>query len=294
MTVATLQELLEAGVHFGHQVHRWNPKMKKFIWGERNGIYIIDLTKTSQLLDDAYEFLKNAAAKGKKIVFVGTKKQAAFIVEEEARRCGAFYINRRWLGGTLTNFDTIRTRINRLRELEEMRNSGLFDRLGKKEAAVLGRQLAKLEKSLGGVKEMRGMPDVIFVVDQKRELIAIQEAKKIGVPVVAIVDTNCDPEGINYVIPGNDDASRAIKLITKKMADAVVEGNALRETRKAKVTAEGGDEDMPNITESDLTQGRGGDKKRGAARKPETAASAEAPAAPVVEERVEVAAGAEE
>lgn len=229
MPVASLQELLEAGVHFGHQVHRWNPKMKPFIWGERNGIYIIDLTKTSQLLDEAYEFMKKQAAQGKKIVFVGTKRQASDIVEEEARRCGAYFINKRWLGGTLTNFETIRTRINKLRELEDMRDNGHFDRLGKKEVAVLTRQLNKLERSLGGIKEMRGMPDVLFVVDQRREMIAVQEATKIGIPIVGIIDTNCSPENINYVIPGNDDATRSIRLITHKMAEAIIEGAASRE-----------------------------------------------------------------
>jgi small subunit ribosomal protein S2 len=229
MPVTSLQELLEAGVHFGHQVHRWNPKMKPYIWGERNGIYIIDLTKTSQLLDEAYEFMKKAASQGKKIVFVGTKRQATDIVEEEARRCGAFYINKRWLGGTLTNFETIRTRINKLRELEEMRDNGHFDRLGKKEVAVLTRQLNKLERSLGGIKDMRGMPDVLFVIDQRRELIAVQEAAKIGIPIVGIIDTNCDPQNIDYVIPGNDDATRSIRLITYKMAEAILEGSAARE-----------------------------------------------------------------
>lgn len=258
MTVASLQELLEAGVHFGHQVHRWNPKMKPYIWGERNGIYIVDLTQTAQLLDKTYEFVKDSAAKGKKIVFVGTKKQAAPIVEEEAKRCGAFFINRRWLGGTLTNFDTIRTRINKLRELEEMRDNGHFDRVGKKEAAVLNRQLIKLTRSLGGVKEMRGMPDIIFIVDQRREMIAVREAKKSGVPVVGIVDTNCDPEMIDYVIPGNDDATRSIKLIVGKMADAILEGRAQLEGNKtgkgknaaASVSVEEmtGDEENPTAT----------------------------------------------
>ena len=232
MPVASLEELLEAGVHFGHQVHRWNPKMKPFIWGERNGIYIIDLTKTSHLLDNAYEFMKQSAAQGKKIVFVGTKKQAVDIVREEASRCQSYYINRRWLGGTLTNFDTIRTRINKLRELEELRDNGHFDRLGKKEAATLRRQLEKLDKMLGGVKEMRGMPDILFVVDQPRELIAVQEAKKISLPIVAIADTNSDPKMIDYVIPGNDDATRSIRLIASKMADAILEGMAIREAKK--------------------------------------------------------------
>ncbi len=228
MPVATLQELLEAGVHFGHQTKRWNPKMKPYIWGERNGIYIIDLTQTTQLLNEAYEVVKKAASQGKKIVFVGTKKQAADIVSEEAQRCGAFYINRRWLGGTLTNFDTIRTRINKLRELEDMKNGGHFDRLPKKEVAVLSRQLQKLERTLGGVKDMRGMPDLLFIVDQKRELNAVLEANKAGIPVVAVVDTNCDPDKIDYVIPGNDDAIRAIRLITRTIADAVLEGKQLR------------------------------------------------------------------
>jgi len=235
MPVASLQELLEAGVHFGHQVHRWNPKMKPYIWGERNGIYIIDLTKTSQLLDEAYEFMRKSAAQGKKIVFVGTKRQASDIVEEEARRCGAYFISKRWLGGTLTNFETIRTRINKLRELEDMRDNGHFERLGKKEVAVLTRQLNKLERSLGGIKEMRGMPDVLFVIDQRRELIAVQEAAKIGIPIVGIIDTNCSPENINYVIPGNDDATRSIRLITRKISDAILEGAANREEQVNKM-----------------------------------------------------------
>jgi small subunit ribosomal protein S2 len=237
MPVASLEELLEAGVHFGHQTKRWNPKMKPFIWGERNGIYIIDLTKTTQLLDDAFEFVKQAASQNKKIVFVGTKKQAADIVAEEARRCGAYFINKRWLGGTLTNFETIRTRINKLRELEDMRDNGHFDRLPKKEVAVLTRQLTKLDRSLGGIKEMRGMPELLFIVDQKRELIAVQEANKAGVPIVGIVDTNCDPDCIDYVIPGNDDAIRAIKLITSKIADAVLEGRDSRQQYLSKMGA---------------------------------------------------------
>lgn len=235
MPVASLEELLEAGVHFGHQTKRWNPKMKRYIWGERNGIYILDLTKTTLLLDEAFNFVKQAASQSKKIVFVGTKKQAAPIVEEEAKRCGAYFINKRWLGGTLTNFETIRTRINKLRELEDMRDNGIFDRLPKKEVAVLSRQLAKLERSLGGIKEMRGMPDILFVVDQRRELIAVQEANKAGIPIVGIADTNCDPDIMDYVIPGNDDAIRAIKLITSKMADAVLEGKDSRQQLLSKM-----------------------------------------------------------
>ncbi len=254
MAVTTLQELLEAGVHFGHQVHRWNPKMKPYIWGARNGIYIIDLTKTSQLLDEAFEFMKKAAMQGKKIVFVGTKRQATDIIEEEANRCGAYYINKRWLGGTLTNFETIRTRINKLRELEEMRDNGHMERLGKKEVAVLTRQLNKLERSLGGIKEMRGMPDVLFVIDQKRELIAVQEAAKIGIPIVGIIDTNCDPQSIDYVIPGNDDASRSIRLITGKMADAILEGTASREEQsRQQRTAAMNSQHQSSVSVADMT-----------------------------------------
>jgi len=231
MAVATLEELMEAGVHFGHHTHRWNPKMKPYIWGERNGIYIIDLTQTTKLLDEAYAFMKNAAAKGKKIVFVGTKRQAAEIVEEQAKRAGVAYINRRWLGGTLTNFEIIRTRIAKLRELEDMRDNGHFERLPKKEVSVLTRQLVKLERTLGGIKDMRGMPDVMFVIDQKREAIAIEEAQKTGTSIISIVDTNCDPEKSHYVIPGNDDAIRSIRLLTEKMADAILEGKAERDSR---------------------------------------------------------------
>lgn len=229
MPVASMLELLEAGVHFGHKTQRWNPKMKKFIFGERNGIYILDLRKTTHLLDEAYEIMRDYAAKGRNIVFVGTKKQASEVIEEETKRCGAYYINRRWLGGTLTNFETIRTRIKKLNELEEMRDSGHFDKLPKKEVAVMTRQINKLNKSLSGIKTMKGMPSLIFIVDQKRELIAVKEANKAGIPIIGLVDTNCDPDDINYVIPGNDDAIRSIKLIIGKMADAILEGKARRE-----------------------------------------------------------------
>ena len=224
MSVASMRQLLEAGVHFGHQTRRWNPKMRPYIYGERNGIYIIDLEQTTRALDKACEFMQQAASEKKNIIFVGTKKQAAEIVEEEAKRCGAFFVNRRWLGGMLTNFETIRLRINRLKELEEMRDSGDFFRRPKKELAVLNRELFKLEKSLGGIKNMRGRPDILFIVDQKRELIAVSEAKKMGICVVGIIDTNCDPEGIDYVIPGNDDSIRSIKLILNKISDAILEG----------------------------------------------------------------------
>ncbi len=224
MSGTSMRQLLEAGVHFGHQTRRWNPKMKQYIYGERNGIYIIDLEQTSRALEKACDWIRKAASERKNIVFVGTKKQASDIVEEEAKRCGAHFINRRWLGGMLTNFETIRLRINRLKELEEMRDSGEFYRRPKKEVAVLNRELFKLEKSLGGIKNMRGKPDVLFVIDQKRELIAVTEAKKVGVTTVGIIDTNCDPDGIDYVIPGNDDSIRSIKLITARVADAIIEG----------------------------------------------------------------------
>ena len=231
MSTASLIELLEAGVHFGHQTQHWNPKMKPYIYGARNGIYILDLRKTSDLLDAAYEAVREYAAKGRNVLFVGTKKQAAEVVAEEAKRVGAYYINRRWLGGMLTNFETIRGRVNKLKELEEFINNGYVDKLPKKEVAQLNRQLAKLSKTLGGIKEMRGLPDIIFVVDQAKEDIAIAEANKLNIPVICLADTNANPDGINYVIPGNDDAIRAIKLITSKLADAVAEGKTLKENK---------------------------------------------------------------
>ena len=229
MSTASLIELLEAGVHFGHQTQHWNPKMKPYIYGARNGIYILDLRKTTTLLDAAYDVVREYAAKGRNVLFVGTKKQAAEVVAEEATRAGAYYINRRWLGGMLTNFETIRGRINKLRELEDFINSGHAEKLPKKEQAQLNRQLSKLSKTLGGIKEMRGLPDIIFVVDQAKEDIAIKEANKLNIPVICLADTNADPDGINYIIPGNDDAIRSIKLITSKLADAVLEGKQLRE-----------------------------------------------------------------
>jgi small subunit ribosomal protein S2 len=231
MPTASMIELLEAGVHFGHQTQRWNPKMKPYIYGARNGIYVIDLRKTTDLLDEAYNLVRDYAAKGRNILFVGTKKQAAEVVAEEATRSGAYYINRRWLGGMLTNFETIRGRVNKLKELEEFINNGYVDKLPKKEVAQLNRQLAKLSKTLGGIKEMRGLPDLIFIVDQAKEEIAIKEANKLGIPVICLADTNANPDGINYIIPGNDDAIRSIKLITSKLADAVLEGKQLRENK---------------------------------------------------------------
>jgi small subunit ribosomal protein S2 len=228
MAVASLVELLEAGVHFGHQTRHWNPKMRQYIYGPRNGIYVLDLRKTTDLLDKAYEVVRDYAAKNKNVLFVGTKKQAAEVVAEEAKRVGAYYINRRWLGGMLTNFDTIRARVNKLRELEEFVESGHVEKLPKKEQAQIARQLAKLSKTLGGIKEMRGLPDIIFVIDQKKESIAITEANKLNIPVVCLADTDADPDNVDYIIPGNDDAIRSVKLITSKLADAVAEGKELR------------------------------------------------------------------
>lgn len=233
MPVASMIELLEAGVHFGHQTQRWNPKMKPFIYGARNGIYILDLRKTTELLDKAYEIIREFSARNKNILFVGTKKQAADVIAEEAARSGAYYINKRWLGGLLTNFETIRSRVNKLRELEEFISSGHVEKLPKKEVAQLNRQLSKLSKTLGGIKEMRGLPDLIFIIDQQKELIAIQEANKLHIPVICLADTNADPDNIDYIIPGNDDAIRSVKLIASKLADAVLEGKELRENKAA-------------------------------------------------------------
>ena len=231
MPTASMIELLEAGVHVVHQTERWNPNMKPYIYGARNGIYVIDLRKTTDLLDEAYNLVRDYAAKGRNVLFVGTKKQAAEVVAEEAVRSGAYYINRRWLGGMLTNFETIRGRVNKLKEMEEFINNGYVDKLPKKEVAQLNRQLSKLSKTLGGIKEMRGLPDLIFIVDQAKEEIAIKEANKLGIPVICLADTNANPDGIDHIIPGNDDAIRSIKLITSKLADAVLEGKQLRENK---------------------------------------------------------------
>ncbi len=224
MAVISMKQLLEAGVHFGHQTRRWNPKMSKYIFTERNGIYIIDLQKTVKKLEEAYFFVRDIAASGESVLFVGTKKQAQDAIKEEAERCGQFFVNARWLGGMLTNFKTMRTRITRLTQLLKMQENGTFDLLPKKEVIKLQLEIAKLEKYLGGVKEMKKLPGALFVVDSRKEKNAIAEARKLGIPIVAIVDTNCDPDEIDYVIPGNDDAIRAIKLISQTMANAVLEG----------------------------------------------------------------------
>ncbi|MBR1810507.1 MAG: 30S ribosomal protein S2 [Clostridia bacterium] len=224
MSVISMKQLLEAGVHFGHQTRRWNPKMAPYIFTERNGIYIIDLQKTVKKFDEAYAFVKQVAAEGKDILFVGTKKQAQESIKEEAVRAGMPYVNARWLGGMLTNFSTIKLRIKRLGQLRAMQEDGTFDMLPKKEVAKLQLEIEKLEKFLGGITEMKGMPGAMFVVDPRKEKNAVSEARKLGIPIIAIVDTNCDPDEIDYVIPGNDDAIRAVKLIAGAIADGVIEG----------------------------------------------------------------------
>ncbi|HHW98646.1 MAG TPA: 30S ribosomal protein S2 [Firmicutes bacterium] len=225
MAVVSMKQLLEAGVHFGHQTRRWNPKMAPYIFTERNGIYIIDLQKTVRKIDEAYNFVKELVASGKSILFVGTKKQAQEAVQEEAERCGMFYVNQRWLGGTLTNFQTIERRIARLHELARMEEEGMFEVLPKKEVIALRHEMEKLEKFLGGIKEMRELPGALFIVDPRKERIAVAEARKLGIPIVAIVDTNCDPDEIDVIIPGNDDAIRAVRLLCATIADAVIEAN---------------------------------------------------------------------
>ncbi len=224
MAVVSMKQLLEAGVHFGHQTRRWNPKMAQFIFTERNGIYIIDLQKTVRKLEEAYNFVRDVALDGKNVLFVGTKKQAQDSVKEEAIRAGAYYVNARWLGGMLTNFSTIKTRIARLAQLNKMSEDGTFDLLPKKEVIKLNLEIEKLEKFLGGIKDMKEFPGALFIVDPKKERIAVAEAKNLGIPIVAIVDTNCDPDEVDYVIPGNDDAIRAVKLIAGAMASAIIEG----------------------------------------------------------------------
>ena len=224
MAVVAMKQLLEAGVHFGHLTRRWDPRMAEYIFQARNGIHIIDLQKTSKKIDEAYRFIKEQVEEGKEILFVGTKKQAQECVKEAAEACGMYYVDQRWLGGMLTNFDTIQKRIGRLKELEQMQQDGTFDVLPKKEVILLKKEMEKLEKNLGGIKEMKQLPGVLFVVDPKKERIAILEARKLNIPIVGLVDTNCNPEDVDYVIPGNDDAIRAVKLITEVMGNAVIEG----------------------------------------------------------------------
>lgn len=238
MTTISMKQLLEAGVHFGHQTRRWNPKMAQYIFTERNGIYIIDLQKTVKKVDEAYNFLRSVAAEGKNIIFVGTKKQAQEAVKEEALRCNMFYVNERWLGGMMTNFKTIQQRINRLRKLETMETDGTFDLLPKKEVLILRHEMEKLEKYLGGIKDLRKLPGALFVVDPRKEHNAVAEAHKLGIPVAGTVDTNCDPEELDYPIPANDDAIRAVRLLVAKMADAVLEGRQGEQVQDAPVETE--------------------------------------------------------
>ena len=240
MSVVAMKQLLEAGVHFGHQTRRWDPRMAPYIFTARNGIYIIDLQKTAKKIDEAYAVLKSIVEEGKTVIFVGTKKQAQECVKEEAERCGMYYVNNRWLGGMLTNFKTIRSRVDRLKELENMEEDGTFEVLPKKEVIKLKQERDKLEKNLGGIKEMTEIPGAMFVIDPKKERIAILEARKLGIPVIGLVDTNCNPEDVDYVIPGNDDAIRAIKLIIEAMANAVIEARQ----GESMATADDSDEEM--------------------------------------------------
>jgi small subunit ribosomal protein S2 len=233
MSVISMKQLLEAGVHFGHQTRRWNPKMKKYIFTERNGIYIIDLQKTVKKVEEAYNFVKELAGNGGTVLFVGTKKQAQDSVKEEATRSGMYYVNQRWLGGTLTNFETIQKRIARLKDIERMAEDGTFEVLPKKEVVQLNKELERLEKFLGGIKDMKTLPDALFIIDPRKERIAVAEAHKLNIPIVGIVDTNCDPDEIDVVIPANDDAIRAVKLLTGKMADAILEAKQGEEVTTA-------------------------------------------------------------
>lgn len=252
MAAISMKQLLEAGVHFGHQTRRWNPKMKKYIFTERNGIYIIDLQKTVKKVDEAYKYVKEIASNGGTILFVGTKKQAQDSVRDEAIRSGMYYINQRWLGGTLTNFQTIRKRINRLKDIERMEEDGTFDVLPKKEVVDLLKEKDRLEKFLGGIKEMNKLPDAMFVIDPRKERIAIAEAHKLNIPIIGMVDTNCDPDEIDYVIPANDDAIRAVKLLTSKMADAILEVKQGEEIEEVQQEVQ---EESEAKTESESNQG---------------------------------------
>lgn len=257
MATVTMKELLEAGVHFGHQVRRWNPKMKEYIFGERNGIYIIDLQKTQKLFKEAVKFVTQMAMEGKSFLFVGTKRQAQDAVEEEARRCNQYYVNQRWLGGLLTNFQTVQKSIQRMKDIEAMRTDGRFDALTKKERLELDREHTSLEKNLAGIRDMRRLPDVIFIIDSNKEEIAVREANKLGITTVAIVDTNCNPDGIDYIVPGNDDALRAVRLFAAKMADAIVEGQQMVKEGDGEAS-EGAD-----VAETTPAQGEGQRRDRG-------------------------------
>jgi small subunit ribosomal protein S2 len=265
-----MKELLEAGVHFGHQVRRWNPKMKEYIFGERNGIYIIDLQKTQRMFREAIGFVTNIIAedKGRTVLFVGTKRQAQDAIREEAERCGQFYVNQRWLGGLLTNFQTVQKSIKRLKDLESMQTDGRYEKLTKKERIKLDRERESLNKNLSGIKSMNRLPDAVFIIDVKKEEIAVAEANRLGIPIVAVVDTNCSPEGIDYVIPGNDDALRAVRLFASRIADAIVEGN--------QIATEGGVVTPEPVEESEEGAGEAGEAAAAAFAKPgETAVNGE-------------------
>lgn len=249
--VVNMKELLEAGVHFGHQVKRWNPKMKKYIFGERNGIYIIDLQKTVKMFEDAYNYVKDVSGRGESVLFVGTKKQAQDVIIEEAQRAGAFYVNQRWLGGILTNFKTIRQSIEKLKKIEKMKEDGTYSLLTKKEVAKHESERQRLEKNLGGVKEMKTYPGAVIMIDPKKERIAVAEARKLSIPIVAVVDTNCDPDEIDYVIPGNDDAIRTIRLICSKLADAVIEGRTIHEKAVTEASEEEAIEEKKEAEEAE-------------------------------------------
>lgn len=253
MPVVSLAQMMESGVHFGHQTRRWNPKMSRYIYTSRNGVHIIDLVQTAQLMDDAYNHVRQGAEQGKKYLFVGTKRQAAGIVAQEAARCGSHYVNQRWLGGMLTNWSTIKTRVDRLKELERREESGALDLLPKKEASVLRREMAKLQKYLGGIKTMRKVPDVVVIVDQRREYNAVQECQKLGIEIVSMLDTNCDPDLVDVPIPANDDAIRSIKLIVGKLADAIYEGrHGQLDAEEEYEDYEGGEEEL-DYDESEYT-----------------------------------------
>ncbi|OAQ21141.1 30S ribosomal protein S2 [Thermosulfurimonas dismutans] len=254
MSHLTMKQLLEAGVHFGHQTRRWNPKMKPFIFGERNGIHIIDLQQTLKYFETAYEFVVNTVAEGGKILFVGTKKQAQDTIREEAQRCGMYYVDHRWLGGTLTNFKTIRQSVEKLKRIEQWMEDGTIERFPKKERLKLERLRQKLERNLGGIKDMESLPQALYVVDPKKEEIAVLEARKLGIPVVAITDTNCDPDLIDYIIPGNDDAIRAIKLLTSKIADAVLEGLEIYREKMAAESDKEAEETAAELSEEEKAQ----------------------------------------
>lgn len=264
--VPAIKELLEAGVHFGHQKKRWNPKMKKYIFGERNGIYIIDLQKTLANFEAACEFIKDVASQGKPVLFVGTKRQAQEIVEQEAKRCGMFYVNQRWLGGMLTNFLTIRKSIDKLQKWEKWRENGTFKQLPKKEVLDIEKEMVQMDKILGGIKNMNVLPGAVFIVDTKKEFIAVHEANRLGIPVVGIVDTNCDPDRIDFVIPGNDDAIKAIKLICSKVAEAVIEGRAIYDAKggvKQEVIAQAVEVEAQETVGTELPAGEPGIEETG-------------------------------